>query len=192
MKLTQAKFPQNLPTPLQAKDRRRKQSREAADSLFRIPPKPLQKRPRKSFENFAVEDTFSQEAVSGISENEINPIDYWTRNGSWPKECFKQDDQGRKNFEKDSWFEKYWEEESNVSHLLSRKKLPSSLRGKQSEPGSVTLSSTTPSDQKLREEKSTEYRHVRYETLLATKGSFMGKYQESITKVSKDLCQTLL
>jgi hypothetical protein len=27
--------------------------------------------------------------------------------------------------------------------------------------------------------------------LLATKGSFMGKYQEGITKVSKDLCQTL-
>ena len=92
MKLTQGKFPQNLPTPLQVKDRRRKQSQEAADSLFRILSKPLQKRPRTSLENFAVEDTFGQEAVNGVSENKINPVDYWTRKGSWPKEYFKQDD----------------------------------------------------------------------------------------------------
>jgi len=192
MKLTQGKFPQNLPTSLQVKDRRRKQSQEPADSLYRIPSKLLQKRPRTSLENSAVEDTFGREVVNGASENKINPIDYWTRKGSWPKEYFKQDDRSRKDFEKDSWFEKYWEEKSNMSHLLARKKSSSSLRGKQSEPGSVTTSSTTPSDQKPREEKSADYKHVRYETLLATKGSFMGKYQEGITKVSKDLCQTLL
>jgi hypothetical protein len=130
--------------------------------------------------------------VSGASENKINPIDYWTRKGRWPGEYFKQDDRSKKDFEKDSWFEKNWEEENNMSHPLARKKSASSLCGKQPEPGSVTLSATTPSDQKPREEKIADYKHGRYETLLATKGSFMGKYQEGATKASQDLCETLL
>lgn len=74
-----------------------------------------------------------------------------------------------------------------MSHLLARKKSSSSLLGKQSE-----SSAGTPSDQKLREEKSAPYKHARYETLLATKSSFMGEHKEGIAKVSKDICRTLL
>jgi len=83
-----------------------------------------------------------------------------------------------------------------MSHLLARKKSTPSLRRKRSESGSLAASSTTPSDQKPREEKSTPYQDPRYKTLLETKGSFMRKYvgtnEEGINEDSKRLCQTLL
>ena len=80
----------------------------------------------------------------------------------------------------------------NMNHLLARRKSSSSLRGKQSEAGSAAPSSTTPSDQKPREFKSAPYQDARYQTILATKGSFMGKSGLGITDGSKTLCQTLL
>jgi len=76
----------------------------------------------------------------------------------------------------------------NMNHLLAKKKSLSSLCGKQSEAGSATPSSTTPSDQKLREAKSIPYTRPSYETVLATKGSFIGKSDLGITDVSKRLC----
>jgi hypothetical protein len=134
--------------------------------------------------------------VSGVNENKVSPIDYWTRRGSWPEEYFEQDDQTRKDFkrefEKDSWFEKYWEPESNINHLLARKNSSSSLRDKSSESGSTAPSSTTPSDQKPREEKSAPYKHARYELLLKTKNSFMDESDLGITDKSKEEYQTLL
>ena len=79
-----------------------------------------------------------------------------------------------------------------MSHLLARKKSATSLRRKRadSEPGAP--SSTTPSDQKPREEKSAPYQNARYETVLATKDSFMGKCGQGTTNESKRLCQQLL
>lgn len=53
-------------------------------------------------------------------------------------------------------------------------------------------SSTTPTDQKLREAKSAPYARPIYTTVLATKGSFMHKSELGITEESKKLCQTLL
>jgi len=79
-----------------------------------------------------------------------------------------------------------------LNHLLARKKSSSSLRSKQLEAGSAAPSSTTPSDQKLREAKSTPYTRPSYETVLATKGSFMGKSDLGITDASETLSQTLL
>lgn len=79
-----------------------------------------------------------------------------------------------------------------MNHLLTRKKSSLSLRGKQSEAGSAAPSSTTPSDQKPREAKSTPYTRPSYETVLATKGSFLDKSDEDIGKESSDFCQTLL
>jgi len=83
-----------------------------------------------------------------------------------------------------------------MNHLLARKKSLSSLRRKRSKAGSVTPSSTTPSDQTRREEKSTPYQDPRYRTLLETKGSFIGKYvsknEEGINNKSKDICRELL
>jgi hypothetical protein len=76
-----------------------------------------------------------------------------------------------------------------MSHLLTRKK---SFRGKQSDAGSAAPSSTTPSNQKPREAKSSVYARPSYETVLATKGSFMSKFELGITDKSKRLCRTLL
>ena len=75
-----------------------------------------------------------------------------------------------------------------MNHLLARKK---SFRGKQSEAGSTTPSSA-PSDKRPKEAKSTPYARPSYETMLATKKSFMDKSDEGIQKASSDLCQTLL
>lgn len=75
--------------------------------------------------------------------------------------------------------------------LIAKKKSSSSLCGKQSEVGSITPSSTTPSDQKPREAKSIPYARPSYEIVLATKASFMGKSDLGITDISKKLCRKI-
>lgn len=79
-----------------------------------------------------------------------------------------------------------------MSHLLVRRGSARSLRRKRSEPSSLAASSTTPSDQKPREEKSAPYQNPRYKILLETKGSYMEKSELDVTDESKNLCRTLL
>ena len=67
-----------------------------------------------------------------------------------------------------------------MERALARKKSSSSLHRTQSELGSSAPSSTTPSEQKLREEKSTPYTHARYEVSFATKGSYMDKDEAGV------------
>src|SRR6202030_718112 len=78
------------------------------------------------------------------------------------------------------------------SHVLPRKKSSFSLRSKQSETSHVTPSFTVPSGEKPKAAKSVSYQDPRYETLLMTKGSFMGESKLGITNASKSLCQTIL
>jgi hypothetical protein len=73
-----------------------------------------------------------------------------------------------------------------MEYLLARKPAPS-LRRKRLET-SLAASSTTPSDQKPRDEKSAPYRNVRYKTLLATLGSIMDKSKQDILEESKVHC----
>lgn len=87
------------------------------------------------------------------------------------------------------WPKEYFELENNMSHLLARKK---SSHGKQSEAGSASPSSTTPSDQRPREAKAVLYACSNYENILSTKGSFMDEFKFGITDESERLCQTLL
>ncbi|KAI4599609.1 hypothetical protein KJ359_001706 [Pestalotiopsis sp. 9143b] len=94
------------------------------------------------------------------------PIYHWIQKGHWPRGYLKAD----------------------MEHALARKRSTSSLRRKRSD----SASSATPSDQRPREEKSAPYRDSRYETLLATKGVFMGKSKSNITSESKTLCKNLL
>ncbi|KFY96416.1 hypothetical protein V500_02453 [Pseudogymnoascus sp. VKM F-4518 (FW-2643)] len=173
----------------QANNRKRNRSHEA-QSPFSATAKPSPKRTRTSPRQFATGDISGETTASGVDVKEINPIEFWTRKQRWPKELFKQDDQTREDLEDDSWYEKYWLPEMN--HLLARKKSSSSLRRRQSEAGSVTTSSATPSDQKPREVKSAPYQDGRYQTLLASRGSFMGKSELGSTDASKSLCRTLL
>ncbi|OJD10050.1 hypothetical protein AJ78_08781 [Emergomyces pasteurianus Ep9510] len=74
-----------------------------------------------------------------------------------------------------------------MSHLLARKKSTSSLHRKPSK-----ASSTTPRDQKPREEKSALYRNARYRTLLEIKDSFIKESKLGIVNASKSSYQTLL
>ena len=189
IKLTSTQFPQHRTAAPQANDRKRKRQQQPEDE-FRSTP--AGKKPR-------VPPTRPKEGTPGVKAarrtiEKINPIDYWTKKKGWPKEYFEQDDQTRedfnKDFEKDSWFEKYWV--PNMDRPLPKKKSASSLRRVQSESGSAAPSSTTPSDQKPREEKSAPYRETRYETLLATKGSFMDEDERGIKDESKSVCRTLL
>jgi hypothetical protein len=79
-----------------------------------------------------------------------------------------------------------------MSHLLARKKSAASLRRKRSDSESGAPSSTTPSDQKAREEKSAPYKDARYEALLAAKGSFMDASDLGVDDKSKTLIRRLL
>ncbi|KAF2258065.1 hypothetical protein CC78DRAFT_556724 [Lojkania enalia] len=76
-------------------------------------------------------------------------------------------------------------------YLLVRRKSTPSLRRKRLELGSLTASSTTPSDQKPREEKSVPYQDPRYRTLLKTKGSYMDKSELDIIDANKNKARTL-
>jgi hypothetical protein len=187
IKLTQVKFPQNLSAPLQDKDRKRKRAQEPEEPPICAPTKRLRKRSRTSVAHSTFRDTFGQSTADGVADNKINPIDYWIEKQRWPKKYFEQDYQTRRDFEKDSWLEEYWEPENNMNHLLARRKSSSSLRGRQSE-----ASSTGSSDQKPRDVKSAPYQDARYETILATKGSFMGKSELGVTATSKSFCRSLL
>lgn len=125
-----------------------------------------QKRPRRSPRLSLVENTPDRPATNnGGTYEPANPIDFWAREGQWPQEYFELD----------------------MEHLLARKRSLSALVRKRSN----SATSTTPSDQKPREEKSASYRDPRYETLLGTKGSFMVKSKLDITSASKGLARTL-
>jgi hypothetical protein len=78
-----------------------------------------------------------------------------------------------------------------MHRLLAKKRSTTSLRRKRSEASLVT--STTPSDQKPREEKSAPYKNPSYGTLLEEEGgSYMNEHELGITDASESLCQTLL
>jgi hypothetical protein len=72
-----------------------------------------------------------------------------------------------------------------MSYLLARKK---SFCRKQSEASFVALSFITPSNQKPREAKTSPYARLSYKTVLATKGSFLSKFELGIIEESKRLC----
>lgn len=98
----------------------------------------------------------------------------------WFKEQFEE-------FKREDWFKEQFEQASSMNHLLARHKFSSSLRRKNSESSSATLS-----DQKPREIKSLQYIRPSYETELAIRSSFMRKSELGITNASKGLCRTLL
>ncbi len=183
LKLTQVKFPQ-----ARGQERKRKRPQEPEGASNLAPFEPLRKQRRTSRANATTKHTHNQRAVRSINNNKTNSIAYWSEEGHWPKQYFHQDDQTRKDLENYNGIP--WVAEMGLNHLLARKRSSSSFRGKQSEASSVTPSSA--SDEKPREAKSTPYKRPSYETVLATKGSFMGKFDLGITDASKKLCRTLL
>jgi len=70
--------------------RKQKRSQESEDQLPQIWEKPIQKRPRTSPASRIVANISSPKAKSNIN-NDTYPINYWIKEGSWPKEYFEQD-----------------------------------------------------------------------------------------------------
>ncbi|RMZ91970.1 hypothetical protein DV736_g777, partial [Chaetothyriales sp. CBS 134916] len=79
-----------------------------------------------------------------------------------------------------------------MDHLLVQKKSTGSLRRKRSDSELAEQSSITPSDQKSREAKSALYQDTRYETLIATKGTFIGKGPLGINEACRSMYRKLL
>ncbi|KAK5263399.1 hypothetical protein LTR96_011189 [Exophiala xenobiotica] len=105
------------------------------------------------------------------SVQDVDSITYWTQTYRWPRG--------------------YFNESGEMSHLLARKKSTASLRRKRSDSESGAPSST-PSDQKPREEKSAPYQDPRYRVLLEAMGSYMDESELDITNEGKVLCRDLL
>lgn len=163
--------PQDPPAPVQSRGRKRKQSIEQA---LEAGPDPDPKRQRTSPPH-PTKDGFGEPAISSGTHKHTDPVAFWTKEGRWPEE---QD----------------WPEETSITdftmdrRLLARKKSSSNLSRKRSN----SAISTTPSDQKPREEKSAPYRDARYPLLLQTKGSYMDISELGITDTSKKLVRDLL
>lgn len=155
--------------------RKQKRSQGAEHPLPQIPAVPSLKRPHTSLADPSYRS--GQQVANNIRENKFNPISHWSQKESWPEEYFEQTSQAREGFE----------QENNMNRILARKRSTSFPCGEQSD-----FSDVTPIDQKPREEKSAPYTHLGYETLLATKGSYMNKSDLGITDISKGLCRTPL
>ena len=151
--------------------RKRKRS-EAIESTRELDQtKKHTKRARISAASATFEENQSRGAANA-KERDRDPIVYWTQHSWWPTEYF---DQG-----------------TEMSYLLARKKSDTALVRKKSDTGSPAPSSTTPSDEKPREAKSAPYKDARYEILLRTRGSFVDESESGITKGAKDMCNALL
>ncbi|KAI0867629.1 hypothetical protein GGS24DRAFT_270800 [Hypoxylon argillaceum] len=148
---------QDPPTPKRQrlKTIQGKARKQAIEDVPDLSSEPSPKRPRLRLS--ADEDSFDNAAADNIDPQ--NPIDFWTREGHWPRQYF----------------------ESDIEHqiILARKR-------------SNSGTSSTPSDQKPREEKSAPYQDPRYKTLLAAKGGFMDESDLGITEASKQTCHALL
>ncbi|KAL2259997.1 hypothetical protein VTK26DRAFT_6150 [Humicola hyalothermophila] len=168
--------PSETPTaPVQSRGCKRKQSIEhALEASLDPDPDPDPKRRRTSPPRPA-EDAFCEPAIGSSAHEYTDPVDFWAEKLHWPPE---QD----------------WPEETSTtdftidSRILARRKSSSNLSRKRSN----SATSTTPSDQKPREEKSALYRQRSYKTLLATKGSFMDESPLGITEESKGTYVVLL
>ncbi|TAQ89491.1 hypothetical protein B7494_g2164 [Chlorociboria aeruginascens] len=156
------------PAEERKRKRKRKRSQDGEPPLLSIATS-SQKRPRASPRRSPIQHRVGENPAVGLSGKKTNPVEYWRQELHWPQE--------------------YFEPESNMVNPLAKKKSSLYFHEKT---GTATPSPATPSDQKPREVKSAPYTRPSYETILATKGSFMGKFELSITDESKRLCQTVL
>lgn len=180
-----AKLLQKSPDLGHKVDQKRKRSHEPENAVLQSSLTPPSKRPRTLPPSCTVEDTSNQKVKSAI-DKKTQPITHWIREGSWPKEYFEQDNQTKEGLERYTCLEDSLVKKM-MADILAKKKSSSSLRRKDSE-----SSLATPSDQQPREAKSSKYMTASYETVLAAKGSYMGRAPLAITDTSKTLCRSLL
>ncbi|KAK4243454.1 hypothetical protein C7999DRAFT_44745 [Corynascus novoguineensis] len=170
---TTSPLPQGLKAPVQSRGRKRKQLIEHAAKPSPDPDLDANSKRQGTSPLCHAEVAFGGPAIMRGAHKPTDPVAFWAKEGRWPEE---QD-----------WPEETSKLDLNMDCLLARKKSLSNLRKR-----SISATSTTPSDQQLREQKSAPYRDPRYRILLETKGSFMDKSELGIIDESKALCQTLL
>lgn len=117
-----------------------------------------------------------QEAAIHTIETKLKIVGHWVEKGRWPEEFCEQASQTRAGLKQE-----------NSVNLLATKQPRSLVRHERSEFSYGTLS-----EQRRRDEKGAFYTHPSYETLLASKGTFLTKSDLGITDASKSHCQTLL
>ncbi|KAK4148755.1 hypothetical protein C8A00DRAFT_47474 [Chaetomidium leptoderma] len=168
-------YTRDSPAPIQSRGHKRKQSIEQALEAGSDPdPDPDPKRRRTSPPRPA-EDAFSKPAIGSSAHKHTDPVAFWAKEGRWPEER--------------DWPEETSKTDFTMDRLpLARKKSSPNLSRKRSN----SATSTTPSDQKPREQKSAPYRDQRYETLLEVKGSYMTKAPLGLASASQTLCRSLL
>ncbi|KAL8905098.1 MAG: hypothetical protein Q9207_002839 [Kuettlingeria erythrocarpa] len=175
-----------------------KRKREAGPSSHQDQDPPPLKRPRTPPPSCKTEEELAKNVGSNTSNDTADPIETWIQTKKWPSRLFEQDSQaGEDFFEHDSWLEEEMEppsipvvqyvEINGMRYPRPIRKVPTSLRRKQSD-SSLTASS----DQLPREVKSAQYRTANYSIILATKGSFMNTSDYGITTSSKSMCHSLL
>ncbi|KAI9162962.1 hypothetical protein HJFPF1_04557 [Paramyrothecium foliicola] len=103
------------------------------------------------------------EPKQAIKGNPKDPIDFWRKNGRWPRQYFEPD----------------------MAHILAQKRPPSGWRGR-----SNSASSTKESESG--HAKSAAYRDSRYEAILRTKNVHLRQSKTGIVDDDKSLCRDLL
>ncbi|KAI9737405.1 MAG: hypothetical protein M1834_009559 [Cirrosporium novae-zelandiae] len=78
--------------PLQAQDRKPKRAHEPKEPHIRAPTNHLRKQQQTHIANSVLLDTGGQSATGDIT-HKIDPVEYWIRKGTWPKEYFDQNNQ---------------------------------------------------------------------------------------------------
>ncbi|MCJ1403780.1 hypothetical protein MMC11_007003 [Xylographa trunciseda] len=176
------------PPPLQTPSvppRKRKRSQET---------EPPQKRKHVALTDSSTKDIIEQPVLPTIGEDNVDPIRHWVQKRHWAKEYFELNSQDRESLNKYLCHQSYLDKQDEIkmAHLLARAKSTNSLRRKQSGSSNATPSDPIPSDQQSRENKNSVYMTAAYNTILATKGSYMGRTSLKITDTSKALCGSLL
>lgn len=119
------------------------------------------------------EGAFCEPADARGAHEHVDPLALWVKEQRWPQE---QD-----------WPEATSDTDATMDPPFARKKPSSTLSRKRLSSGT----SATPSDQRPREEKSTPYRHQRYETLLQVRGSYMTGAPLGLASRRQALCRSL-
>ncbi|KAH7630238.1 hypothetical protein B0T09DRAFT_341342 [Sordaria sp. MPI-SDFR-AT-0083] len=162
--------PQEQPAPVQSRGRKRKHP--TGHTLEGDPD--LDAKRQRTSPPCPTEDAFGEPAIGSGAHKHTDPVAFWVKEERWPEE---QD-----------WPEETSETDFTIECLLARKKSSSNLSRKRSN----SATSTAPSHQNSREEKSAPYRDQRYETLLEVKGSYMTKASLGLASASQALCRSLL
>ncbi|RDL42514.1 uncharacterized protein BP5553_02493 [Venustampulla echinocandica] len=123
-----------------------------------------------------------QERTCGVSVEKPNPVEFWVTEKHWPKDS-KQYNLTWDDLKKDTWYEKFWDPEMN--RLLPKQQSSSSLHKKQTESGVIATDPHTSST-------TASYQDIRYQTVLAAKGSYLDDSELGITNASKSICRVLL